>query len=261
MHNAAFTALGIDAVYVPYAIPPERLSRAIEAVRALGVAGFNVTLPHKAAIISLLTAVEPAARAIGAVNTVVRDGEQLLGSNTDAEGLARALLEAEVVLHGSKVVVLGAGGAARAAVVGLSRAGAAHIVVAARRVPEAEALVAALAPHCDGTELHASDMGTGLSRACLGCTLLIQASSATLGQTEAAQSFASALPLPRLDRSAVVCDLVYQPRRTAVLERAQGLGHKTVDGLGMLLHQGALAFERFTGQPAPLSAMRTALGD
>jgi shikimate dehydrogenase len=259
MQNAAFAALELDAVYVPYAIAPARLERAVEAVRALGIAGFNVTLPHKAAIMPFLTAIDPAARAIGAVNTVVRDGEQLFGANTDAEGLARALHEANVPLQDSEIVVLGAGGAARAAVVGLAHAGATQIAIAARRAPEAEALVAALASHAGAARLRASGFGADLTDACKRCSLLIQATSATLGASAEARSFADNLPLAALPRSAVVCDLVYKPRQTALLERAQALGFRTVDGLGMLLHQGALAFERWTGRAAPLSVMRAAL--
>src|SRR6185436_18645924 len=132
MHNAAFAALGLDAVYVPFAVPSNKLARAIEAASALDVAGINVTLPHKSAIMPLLARVEPVAQAIGAVNTVVRDGARLIGTNTDAEGLARALREAGVELTAARVVVLGAGGAARAAVVGLGQAGATRIDVAAR---------------------------------------------------------------------------------------------------------------------------------
>jgi shikimate dehydrogenase len=259
MHNAAFAALGLDAVYVPYAVTPERLARAVEAAHALGIAGFNVTLPHKAAIMPLLSSVEPAALAIGAVNTVVRDGDRLLGSNTDAEGLARALLDEKVALEGAVVVVLGAGGAARAAVVGLAAAGAAQIVVCARRAGQAHALIEALAEPCKASELLAGDMGAELATACSRCTLVIQATSAGLGDSTLARTFADALPLPALPRDAVVCDLVYKPRKTAVLERAERLGLRSVDGLGMLLHQGALAFERFTGQTAPLHAMRAAL--
>lgn len=259
MHNAAFAALELDAVYVPYAIAPARLERAVEAVRALGIAGFNVTLPHKAAIMPFLTAIDPAARAIGAVNTVLRDGEQLFGANTDAEGLARALREADVPLQGSEIVVLGAGGAARAAVVGLAQAGATRITIAARRESEAEALVAALASHAGTARLHASGFGAGLAEACVQCSLLIQATSATLGANAEARSFVDTLPLARLPSSAIVCDLVYKPRQTALLERAQSLGYRTVDGLGMLLHQGALAFERWTGRSAPVSVMRAVL--
>ena len=260
MHNAAFAALGLDAVYVPYAVPPDRLPAAVDAMRVLGIAGLNITLPHKAAIIPLLDSVDATALAIGAVNTVLRDGARLLGTNTDAEGLARSLREANVALSGAHVIVLGAGGAARAAVVGLAHAGAARIVVAARRIGESQALTALLANACDSTQLVALDLGPSLTRAAADCTLLIQATSATLGASPSAVDFAEALPLGVLPPHAVVCDLVYKPLRTAVLQRADALGLRTVDGLGMLLHQGALAFELWTGQAAPLAVMRKALG-
>jgi shikimate dehydrogenase len=259
MHNAAFAALGLDAVYVPFAVPPDKLARAIEAVATLDVAGVNVTLPHKSAIMPLLAQVEPVAQAIGAVNTVVRDGARLIGTNTDAEGLARALREAGVELSGARVVVLGAGGAARASVVGLAQAGAARIEVSARRADQAAALVAELAAHTPGCALHAGDMGPALRDALASASLLVQATSATLGESAGARAFSDALPLDALSRSAVVCDLVYKPLETTLLARARGLGLRGVDGLGMLLHQGALAFERWTGRPAPVAVMRKAL--
>jgi shikimate dehydrogenase len=260
MHGAAFAALGLDAVYVPFAVPPDKLPAAVDAIRALGIAGLNITLPHKAAIIPLLDSVDAAALAIGAVNTVRHDGTKLVGTNTDAEGLARSLREANVVLAGANVIVLGAGGAARAAVVGLANAGAARIVVAARRIGESQALTALLSKACGPTELLAVEVGPSLTRAAADCTLLIQATSATLGTGPGVVAFAEALPLDSLPPQAVVCDLVYKPLRTAVLQRADTLGLRTVDGLGMLLHQGALAFELWTGQSAPIAVMRRALG-
>jgi shikimate dehydrogenase len=260
MHNAAFTALGLDALYVPYAVPPDRLARAVEAVRALGIAGLNVTLPHKAAIMPLLSSIEPAALAIGAVNTVLRDRERLIGANTDAEGLARSLREAGVALQAIEALVLGAGGAARAAVVGLAGAGAARIVVAARRLDQAQALVTSLAPHCGSCSLAPSALGAALAAPMARSSLLVQATSATLGSgNDAARAFVAELPLHALPSAAAVCDLVYKPRQTLLLERARALGLATVDGLGMLLYQGALAFERWTGRPAPLGVMRQAL--
>ncbi|MFI5308480.1 MAG: shikimate dehydrogenase [Polyangiales bacterium] len=259
IHNAAFAVLQVDAVYVPYAVPPERLGRAVEAARALGLSGWNVTLPHKSAIMPFLSVIEPAATAIGAVNTVLRDGERLIGANTDAEGLTRSLREAGVWLQGARAVVLGAGGAARATVVGLAAAGVAEIAVAARREEAAEGLVTELRAHCAQSVLTTSDLATGLATACTGRSLLIQATSATLASAANAQAFADALPLRALAPGATVCDLVYKPRETALLGRARSLGLPVVDGLGMLLHQGALAFERWTGLPAPLGAMRSAL--
>ena len=259
MHNAAFKALNLDAVYVPFPVQPERLAQAVEGARALGTAGLNITLPHKSAIMALLDEVESDARAIGAVNTVLREGDQLIGTNTDAGGLTRSLREAGLSLEGCRVVVLGAGGAARAAVVGLASAGAERITVLARQRSRATQLVDSLASHAGQARLAARDMADGARALFEDSDLLVQATSATLGGGPAAAAFADALPLAALPQDAAVVDLVYQPRLTAVLSHAAARGLKTVDGLGMLLHQGALAFERWTGRDAPLAVMRAAL--
>jgi shikimate dehydrogenase len=259
MHNAAFAERAIDAVYVPLAIPPERLRHAVGAANELGLSGWNVTLPHKTAIMPMLARVDAPALAIGAVNTVWREGAELVGTNTDAEGLTRSLHEGGVVLAGADVVVLGAGGAARAAVVGLAIAGARRVCIAARDLDRASALLSALRPHAPATELYASDLHGGLPYAFAKASLLVQATSATLGNTPLARDFVNTLPLGVLPRSAVVCDLVYKPLDTALLVRARAEGLRCVDGLGMLLHQGALAFERWTGVTAPIDVMRRAL--
>lgn len=261
MHNAAIEALGLDAAYLPFAVPSERLPQAIEGLRALGIRGVNVTLPHKQAILPLLDAVEDDARAIGAVNTVIHEGDRLIGANTDAAGLARSLRDAGVPLQDANVLVVGAGGAARAAGVGLGKAGAARIVVAARRVEQARNLTRELRDACGGASLHAVSLGDELAHEMPRADLLVQASSATLDDGPAAHTLAERLPLDALASSAVVTDLVYRPLHTAVMRRAETLGLKTVDGLGMLLHQGALAFERFTGQAPPIDVMRRALNE
>ena len=259
MHNAAFAAAAIDAVYVPLAVPEERLPAAVSALRALGVSGFNVTLPHKHAIMPLLDEVDATARAIGAVNTVWREGKRLRGTNTDGAGLCASLREHDVTLASSRVVIVGTGGAARAAGGGRGPAGGGRGVIAGRRPEPARELAAELARACGTTRLSSCDLGAELTRACANATLLVQATSATLGASPDAQAFAAALPLDALPQGAVVCDLVYKPRQTLVLRRAAARGLCTVDGLGMLLHQGALAFTRFTGIPAPLEVMRAAL--
>lgn len=259
MQNAAFAAAGLDAVYVPFAVEPSRLREAVSGARALGVRGLNVTVPHKEAIVELVDEVDPDARAMGAVNTVVRSGHKLIGSNTDGPGLVRSLDEAGVTVHGRRVTVLGAGGAARAAVVGLVRAGGAEVVVAARRPERARALLADLAPVLGNVPARACGMDEALGACFTETDLLVQATSATLATTGPAERFAASLPLDALPEGAAVVDLVYKPRETAVLRAAAMRGYRTVDGLGMLLHQGALAFERWTGRAAPLEAMRAAL--
>jgi shikimate dehydrogenase len=262
MHNRAFEALGLDARYVPFAVAPEHLADAVRGARALGIRGLSVTLPHKTAIMPWLDEIDPIARAIGAVNTVIRDGDRLRATNTDAEGLTRALLEAGATLPGSRATVLGAGGAARASVVGLARAGAAWIHVAARQRERAEALVNDLRTSLPGVVLAACDLAdTSLRPLFAETDLLVQATSATLDDSPAARHFTDGLPLDELPATALVTDLVYKPLATSLLRAAAARGLTTLDGLGMLLHQGALAFELWTGRPAPLGPMRAALSD
>jgi len=260
MHNAAFRTRGLDASYVRFPTHPDDVADAVRGLKALGVRGANVTVPHKEAVMPYLDDVSPEARAIGAVNTIVREVDRLIGHNTDAPGLARSLEDARVELDGASVAVLGAGGAARAAVVGMAQKGARSISICARRTEQAQALIDALLPVCGKCTLHTVNLAReDLSVLFEGTTLVVQTTSATLlGSPEAAR-FAEELPLAALPKRATVVDLVYKPRETAVLAAARSLGLTCVDGLGMLLHQGAMAFELWTHMPAPLEIMRAAL--
>ena len=259
MFTEAFVASERNAVYVPFPVAPEGLGEAVAGLRALGVAGFNVTVPHKQAILDLLDEAEPDARAIGAVNTVVRDGNRLVGFNTDAPGLVRALLEAHVKLHKERAVVLGAGGAARAAVVGLARAGVAQVAVIARDPGKAMRLVKEVEGSSRGTWLLSPKTNTEITSAFSQAAIVIQATSATMKEG-IAREFVETIPWTAISDSAVAMDMVYQPLDTVFLQRARTRGLRTVDGLGMLLYQGALAYERWCNQPAPIEAMRKALG-
>lgn len=254
MQEAAFRALGIDARYVPFPVAPADLPAAIAGLAALGVAGANVTVPHKESVIALLDEVEPAARAMGAVNTLVRDGARWIGTNTDAEGLARSVDEAGAEV-GDRLVILGAGGAARAAVVGLGGR-AKEIVIAARRIEQAEALIASLASVVPSARLSSCSMHA-LEPVFAGASTVVQATSATLG--EGAETFVAQLPLRSLPAHATLVDLVYVPRRTALLRAGEARGLRTIEGVGMLVHQGALAFERWMGLAAPIDVMRAVL--
>ena len=254
MHRAAFEAAGIDAAYVSFAVTPALLPQAIAGLRALGIAGANVTLPHKEAVVALLDDVEDDARAIGAVNTIVRDGDRLIGTNTDAPGLVAALVEAGFDPRGRSFVVLGTGGAARAAVVGLARAGASRVEVWGRREERARELATSLTRAAPCTE-PTVDLRAAFERA----DAVVQATSATLEGSPDAEAFTDSLPLDALPVHAVVNDLVYRPLETAVLRAAKAHGLATIDGLGMLAHQGALAFARWTGVAGMAGVMRRAL--
>jgi shikimate dehydrogenase len=260
MQSAAFRARGLDAHYVCFSVHPDDIADAVRGLKALGVRGANVTVPHKEAVMRWLDDVTPEARAIGAVNTIVREIDRLVGHNTDASGLTRSLDEADVELEHARAVVLGAGGAARATIVGLAARGVRNIVVAARRVEQAEQLVLELSAVCGGTTLEVSDLSReALAKRFRDTTLLVQSTSATLASSSDATDFAAQLSLDALPSDATVVDLVYKPRETTVLARAKERGLKTVDGLGMLLHQGALAFELWTHLPAPIEVMRQVL--
>ncbi|MEM9727168.1 MAG: shikimate dehydrogenase [Myxococcota bacterium] len=257
MHGAAARALGIALEYERFEVEPAGLADAVSARHAGGIHGYNVTVPHKQAVMALVDDVSPAARAIGAVNTVVRTNDRYVGHNTDAPGFVRSLEEAGVQLEDARVVMVGAGGAALAGVVGLAEAGAAEIAVLARRPEQADSLVEALDEHVQ-CPLEAAPLSEA-SWHFDGATLLVQATSATLESNPHAAEFAAGLPIESLPASAAVIDMVYKPRITAVLARADKRGLRTVDGLGMLLHQGAIAFEMWTGQSPPIDVMRAAL--
>jgi shikimate dehydrogenase len=261
MHRAAIAERGDDAVYLAIDAPPPDLAPVLRDLRALGALGLNITLPHKEAVIPLLDAIDGEARAIGAVNTIVREGGRWVGTNTDARGLVRALEEEGVAVAGARVAIIGSGGAARAAAHGLASAGAARVDLVARNIARAEALAASIPVlRARGTRAVPLADRSALAALLREVDLVVQATSAPLSAAEGAQ-LAAALPLDALRAGARILDLVYRPRRTAVLAAAAGRGLRVVDGLGVLVHQGALALERWLGGAAPIPAMRRALDE
>ncbi|MBV8952301.1 MAG: shikimate dehydrogenase [Actinobacteria bacterium] len=248
LHNSAYAALGLDFVYVAFPVRAGRGGDAVRAVPALGLAGLNVTMPHKADAARACDALSPDAQALGAVNTVIpRPDGTLFGDSTDGDGFLRALHDDAIDVTGRSVLVLGAGGAARAVVLALGRAGA-HVVVAARR-PDAAADAAALAP---GAQSRGIDE---LERCVASVDVVVNATP--LGMRGEHPPFD---PGALAGRGAVV-DLVYHPARTPLLLEAEARGVEMVtNGLGMLVHQAALAFRAMTGVEAPLEVMRAAVG-
>ncbi|MGH0032994.1 MAG: shikimate dehydrogenase [Myxococcota bacterium] len=241
MHNAAFQALAIDAVYLAFDVPPDGLAGAVEGVRRLGVRQLSVSLPHKQAVMEHLDEVDPVARRIGAVNTVVRRGDALVGSNTDWTGALRAL-ERETKLEGARAVVLGAGGTARALVHGLLDRGA-RVRVLNRTPEKARALCDALGADSAG--------GLGDLRDA-PYDVLVNTTSVGLGED------VSPVAAADLRADAVVMDAVYEPERTRLLRDARAAGARTVGGKWMLVHQAALQLETWSGQSAPVELMAEA---
>jgi len=257
MHNAAFAALALDWVYVPFPVPPERLPEAVAGLAALGVAGFNVTIPHKVAVIPLLDRISPEAELIGAVNTVaVRDG-LLTGFNTDGSGLLAALAEKlDFSAAGKSVLVLGAGGAARSAAAALASAGAARVALVNRSPGKGEALVGLMQERLPGCALTADPLARLADPGYLGSfDLLVNTSSVGM----AGDSFPG-LDLGGLRAGCAVYDMVYAPPLTPLLEGAAACGLPAANGLGMLVAQGEAAFAIWTGRKPPKGCMERALG-
>jgi len=253
MHNAAFRALGLNYAYIALRVPKPMLADAIAGVRTLGIAGFNVTIPHKIGIIRLLDELDESASLVGAVNTVKENQGKLIGFNTDGEGALRALEGKIGSFKGKEVVLLGAGGAARAIAFSLARAGA-RLTIANRTVPKARALASAIEQKL-GVNVEVASLGRAeLIKALKNAGVLINATSVGMyPRTDKTLVSAS-----MMHRGLVVYDIVYEPLRTKLLQEARRAGVKTIDGLEMLLHQGALAFEIWTGKRAPIKIMRAA---
>lgn len=241
MHNAAFREAGINAVYLAFEVPPERLEMAIDGVRGLGIGGLNVTMPHKEAVINHLDGLSEEAEEIGSVNTVVNDGE-LVGYNTDGLGARRAL-ETVTGLRGRNVLVIGAGGAGRAIVYELSKTS--NVVVLNRTPERAKALERFGAVGEALTE-------ENLRRYTSWADIIINATPVGMNSSE------TPVPPDLLREGLVVMDIVYKPLRTRLLREAEGRGCTTVDGLWMLVYQGVESFRLWTGKSVDPELMRGA---
>lgn len=252
MHNAAFQKLALDYRYLPFRVKKEALGKAIDGMKALNIRGLNVTIPHKLAAIPLLNRVDPLAEKIGAVNTVVNDEGVLTGYNTDATGFLQALLEEGVEPAEKRAVVLGAGGASRAVTFVLAERGA-NLTILNRSLTRAEEL----ARHVSGAskngvkalELNPENLSAALKTA----DILINTTSVGMIPDINETPIPAKLLKPRL----VVFDIVYNPLKTRLLRDAESIGAKVIGGLDMLVWQGALAFEIWTGKKAPVGLMKT----
>jgi shikimate dehydrogenase len=254
IHQAALDALGIDARYERWKVAPADLAAWVDGLRAPDVLGANVTVPHKEAVLPYLDDLAPAARAIGAVNTVICRDDRLLGANTDGEGFSRTLAEAGFALQRGDVVLLGAGGAARAVGVALLTSGVRRLTIVNRGLPRARALAqmlldqspaAGTPPTIDVLAFGAAALAGRLRE----CELLVNTTSVGLHRGEVL------LDPRQVPAQALVMDLIYNPPETALLAAARAVGARTLNGLPMLVHQAARAFQLWTGREPPLATM------
>lgn len=256
MQNHALEAAGIDAVFVPFHVRPQQLAAAVAGIRALDLLGVNVTVPHKEAVCAYLDEIDPAARLIGAVNTIVNRNGRLCGYNTDGLGFLSSLQQ-DLGLRpeGLKVLLLGAGGACRAALVALAQGGAASITIANRTPARAEGLALEFGQVFGGTTFAARSLESeALAAALDGVDLLVNTSTAGL-HGEAFPDF----PWAAVPTRTAFYDMVYGAGLTPWLQQAQDRGHAVAGGLGMLAGQGEEAFFLWTGKRPPFGAMRARL--
>ena len=257
MHNAAFTHLRLDCVYLAFDVNPRNVAQAVSSIRALGLCGINVTIPHKQSVMAGLDEIASEASMVGAVNTIVNENGRLKGYNTDVSGVLRALhSELEFAPRGKNIFIVGAGGASRAVIVGMCTGGARSVSIVNRTYLKAEKLSEEFSPQFGSVAFSAAplDDADRVAELIAQADIVINCSSAGMGDIEPL-----CLPLDLLGESCVVYDLVYKPPVTPLVRDSRALGLKAESGLGMLLYQGVDAFEIWTGEDAPVEVMREAL--
>ena len=257
MHNAAFKHLGLNWAYVAFAVPPDLIPQAIQGLRGLQIRGLNVTIPHKAVVVEHLDEVSETAQILNAVNTITNVEGHLSGSNTDGSGFLRSLAEAGEEIAGTRVTIIGAGGSARAVSLAIARAGVKQLTILNRTPERARQLVALLTQHSPLPTVAALGLDAPEAAETIrSAEVLVDCTPVGMYPY---QDVPPVVPAEWLQPRQLVADLTYNPRMTVLLKAAQEAGARTLDGTGMLVHQGAIAFERWTGQPAPVEVMRQAL--
>ena len=252
MQTAAFKELSLDAVYVPFEVKPENLKEAVLGLKALSVKGFNITVPHKERVIEHLDFLSEDAEFLGAVNTVKEEEGKLIGYNTDGEGFIRSLKEEGVEVEGKKVLMFGAGGAAKAVGYALLKAGAKFLNVVNRNFQRAKALGELLGKR--GNVLIYPLKENTVEVLLKEADVIVNTTSVGMKEGDPYLFDYSKIP-----KGITVVDIIYNPPETPLLKAAKEKGCKVINGLGMLVHQGAVAFEIWTGKRAPISKMKKVL--
>ena len=252
LHNPAFAALGIDAVYVTFRVSPSSLEDALRGLLALNVQGINVTVPHKSEVFQYVDEVTDTARRIGAINTLRNDSGHWIGENTDATGFIRSLEPLGLSLPGSSVGMLGAGGAAKGVAVGLLEAGVSRLFISNRSYDRATVLAELLKASFGQQSVSAVSLEELEKK-----ELNLLVNTTTVGS----EGHFSPAKLNRFDKLGAVTDIIYRPSRTPLLLEAEKLGLPNLNGGGMLLYQGISAFSFWTRRTAPEIIMRKALDE
>lgn len=255
MHNAAFKALNLNYVYVAFNVNKNRLKDAIKGIKALGIHGINVTTPHKMAIVKFLDKLDESAIETKAVNTILNTESKLIGYNTDGIGAINALKNNGILLKNKKVVLLGAGGAARAIAFSLIKNGC-ELTILNRTLSKAKKLVKELKKKFKSSKISYYKLSNeNLKKELSNANILINATSVGMRPKENESPVKKEFLKPDL----CVFDIVYNPLETKLLKDAKSIGAKVINGLEMLLYQGAISFKIWTGEDAPIDVMKNAI--
>ena len=248
IHNSAFSALGLDWVYLPFEVQPEYLKEAIFGLKPLGIAGVNITIPHKVQALAYMDGLSPEAELIGAINTIVVKEDRLFGDNTDGKGFIRSLKETGFSLKGKRVALIGAGGAGRAVSISLAREGVDTLYIFDANKERGESLISYIKDRFDTLVLEMKDPSVAMD-----IDLLVNATPCGMKEND---------PLPIdtgfISADLLVYDLIYNPQKTRFLEEAERKGAKILSGLAMLVYQAALSFSAWTGIMPPVDVMMDA---
>lgn len=249
MHNLSFENLGLDYAYMAFEIKKEKIKDAVDAMKTLNVRGFNVTMPYKEKIIDLLDEVDNQAKIIGSVNTVLNSKGKLLGYNTDGKGFVKALEEKKIDFKLKKVLILGSGGAAKSIAIQLALEGVKEIIIANRTIEKANIIVNIIKEHVKDVKINSINLNENkLKSEIINTDILVNTTS--IGMRE---GFLDS-PIKEtkiLHKDLFVADIIYKPQKTKLLSQAQERGCNTMNGLNMLIFQGALAFKIWTGKDMP----------
>ncbi|UCZ54459.1 shikimate dehydrogenase [Bacillus shivajii] len=249
MHKAAYDELGLDYTYHAFHVESNELKAAIDGVKGLGLKGLNVTIPHKVSVIQYLDHIDPLAKEIGAVNTIVNDGGTLIGYNTDGEGYVKSLINRlGTSLTNRRVLIIGAGGASKAVALSLAKSGVETIGITNRTLSKAEGLSLICSPY---TQSEAMTLGIAQARL-TEFDIIINTTS--IGMTPDIEKMP--ISLEKLSKGSFVSDLIYNPFQTRFLCEAEKKGANIMNGVDMFVYQGALAFEKWFDKEAPIKVMK-----
>lgn len=255
MHNAVIKALGLDMIYMPFAIKPSNLRDAVNGIKGIGMLGVNITIPHKEAVMKLLDDISEEARLIGAVNTIINKDSRLIGHNTDGYGYVESIKgDCNFNPKDKRIIILGAGGAARAVATALAKGGAKKIIIANRTLSRANNIIKTFKRKFPDTKFEAIGIDEYILRTYFqDINLLVNTTSVGMEKNAIL-----GIPLEALPKTAIVSDIIYNPLQTRLLQKADKLGLPAHGGLSMLIRQGARSFKLWTGIDAPVNIMSKA---